>query len=138
VSGDAADQRATRTAFQILHREVRRRLADGRLVVVDATNVERGARSALLRLAGDAGAPAIAIAIALPAAHARNAGRPGRVVPAAIVDRHLRRLARLGSNPDAIAATLRGEGFAAAHVVATTDELDSVRAVRRSAGLSPP
>ena len=44
VSGNATDQRATRLAFAILHREVARRLAAGRLVVVDATSVERAAR----------------------------------------------------------------------------------------------
>lgn len=119
VSGDAADQRATRTAFGILHREVRRRLAAGRLVVVDATNVEFGARKALLRLARDAGAPASAIVILAPAevVHAQNAGRPGRVVPATIVDRHLARLADLGPGPADIAARLRAEGFGAAHVL---------------------
>ncbi|HEY8987503.1 MAG TPA: AAA family ATPase, partial [Candidatus Limnocylindrales bacterium] len=37
VSGDAADQRATRPAFAILHRELGNRLAAGRLIVVDAT-----------------------------------------------------------------------------------------------------
>ena len=41
LTGDAADQRATKTAFSIIHREVSKRLAAGRTVVVDATNVER-------------------------------------------------------------------------------------------------
>ncbi|MDQ3128933.1 MAG: AAA family ATPase, partial [Chloroflexota bacterium] len=48
IGGDAADQRATRPAFAILHREARRRLAEGRLVVVDATNVEMSARRPLI------------------------------------------------------------------------------------------
>jgi protein phosphatase len=119
VSGDAADQRATRTAFGILHREARRRLAAGRLVVVDATNVEPMARATLLRLARGAGVPATAIVIVAPpeVAHARNAARPGRVVPPTVVDRHLARMDALGRGADEIAARLRAEGFGIVHVV---------------------
>jgi predicted kinase/predicted nucleotidyltransferase len=133
VSGDAADQRATRSAFQILHREVRRRLAAGRLVVVDATNVEAGARHSLLRLARDGGAPATAIVLLTPAdvAHARNARRAGRIVPRAVVDRHLARVAALGQTPDEITARLRTEGFAGVHVLATVDEVDALPRIRR-------
>jgi protein phosphatase len=119
VAGDPSDQRATPLAFSILHREVRRRLAAGRLVVVDATNVERHARLGLVRLARAAGVPAVAIVLlADPATiHAQNAGRPGRVVPAEIVDRHLAALGRLGDGPDAIPVALALEGFAAVHLV---------------------
>ena len=131
VSGDASDQRATRLAFSILHREVVRRLAKGQMVVVDATNVDAFARRALVRRAGVAGRPAVAIVLALPAAVvlARNAARIGRVVDPAIVERHLRRL-------EAALATdqLSGEGFAAVHVLtdpAGVDALSIVRAPRR-------
>lgn len=119
VAGDAADQRATKVAFSILHREVRKRLVAGRLVVVDATNTQRHARLGLVRIARAAGAPAIAIVLAAdgPAAHARNAARRGRVVPAEIVDRHLEAVARLGEDAAAIEAILTLEGFAAVHVV---------------------
>lgn len=136
VSGDPADQRVTRTAFSILHREARVRLVAGRLVVVDATNVERAARLQLLRLGRETGAPAIAIAIVSPSAevHARNAARPGRVVPADVVDRHLGRLARLGRNPAAIRASLAAEGFGATHVITTEAELDGFGPIRRVAG----
>ena len=44
VSGDEADQGATQAAFGRLHRELARRLAAGRLTVVDATSVEPSAR----------------------------------------------------------------------------------------------
>ena len=137
ISGDAADQRATRTVFGIVHREVSRRLDAGRLVVVDATNVERGARLALIRLARAAGAPAIAIALLPPAPEVqrRNAGRPGRVVPAAIVERHLAAAGALGSEPAEIVAALRAEGFAAGHVLTTTADTADARVIRR---VSPP
>jgi predicted kinase len=132
VSGDEADQQSTRTAFSILHREVVRRLAVGRLVVVDATNVERYARRALVARARLAGVPAIAIVLALPAAivHGRNAGRLGRVVDPAIVDRHLGRLAvALG------AGGIADEGFAAVHILGSVAEVDRVAVERhRTAG----
>ena len=132
LHGDPADQRATRPAFALLHREVARRLADGRLAVVDATNVERAARRALLRVARAASTPAIALVLAVPHedAHTRNARRTGRVVPADIVDRHLGRIAELGTDAASIAARLRTEGFTAVHVMSATADLATVR-VRR-------
>jgi predicted kinase len=119
VAGDATDQRATRVAFSILHREVRKRLGAGRLVVVDATNVERHARLGLLRIARAAGVPSVAIVLASDGVttHARNAARAERVVPAAVVDRHLAAVARLGGDAAEIEAVLRLEGFGAVHVL---------------------
>jgi protein phosphatase len=127
VSGDAADQCATRLAFSILHRELERRLAARRLTVVDATNVEAPARRALLVRAALARVPAIAIVLALPATVvvARNAGRIGRVVDQGVVDRHLRRLgAALATD------RLGAEGFAAVHVLTTPAEVDLLRIER--------
>jgi protein phosphatase len=134
VSGDPADQRATRPAFAILHREVGRRLAAGRLVVVDATNVEPGARAAIRRIAAAARVPSLAIALVPPASvvHARNAGRAGRVVPADVVDRHLARVSDLGSDPVAIVERLRAEGFDAVRVLDSIEEIDAIAVVRRA------
>jgi protein phosphatase len=131
LRGDAADQRATRAAFAILHREARRRLAAGRLVVIDATNVERAARLPLVRLAADARVPAVAIVLLgdRAAVHARNAGRRERIVPRHVVDLHLARLGRLGVDAVAIADGLRIEGFALVHVLADA-ELATVAIVR--------
>ena len=140
LSGDPTDQQATRPAFRILHGEVRRRLVAGRLVVVDATSVEATARATLRRLAQTARVPAIAIAIVPPATevHARNANRAGRVVPRDVVDRHLGRLDQLGATAAAIAVALRAEGFAAAHVLRTTDEIDALEVRRVASPISPP
>jgi protein phosphatase len=127
VRGDEADQRATKTAFSILHREVVRRLAAGSLVVVDATNVEQHARRALVARARASRVPAIAIVLALPAdvVYARNAGRKGRVVDPSIVDRHLERLARtLGEGG------IAGEGFEAVHILRSTEEIDDAVVTR--------
>jgi len=124
VSGDAGDQRATKVAFAILHRQLERRLAAGLTTIVDATNVTPFARRGLLRLAAAAGVPAVAIVLALnpELVLARNAGRAGRVVPEAAVRRQLADLDRSLS-----ADNLDTEGFAAVHVIRTPMELDSLR-----------
>jgi predicted kinase len=135
VSGDAADQLATRPAFAILHREVASRLSAGRLVVVDATSVERAARHALLRLAAIARAESLAIVLALPPdlVHARNAGRLRRVAPD-IVDRHLARVAALLAGGAAAArATLRADGFGEVLVVESEVDLSALRVIRLAA-----
>ncbi|QDU58913.1 polynucleotide kinase-phosphatase [Aeoliella mucimassa] len=51
VSDDPNDQAATTDAFDVLHYIAGKRLAAGRLTVVDATNVQREARQPLVKLA---------------------------------------------------------------------------------------
>lgn len=126
VSGDEADQRASRTAFTILHRELARRLAAGRLTVVDATNLRAEHRRPLLGAARDAGVPVVAIVLDLPAGtvYARNAGRT-RVVDAGVVDRQL---AWLRQTVDG--GRLAAEGFDPIAILRTTDEVDHLEIVR--------
>jgi protein phosphatase len=130
IAGDEADQRATGAAFGRLHRELARRLAEGRLTVVDATNVEPAARRPLLARSRAAGVPAVAIVFDLPATVvlARNAARHERVVKEPVVRHHL---ARMRSTLDGPADGLRAEGFAQVIVVRDPVELDSVRVVLR-------
>jgi protein phosphatase len=132
LAGDEADQSVTRTAFSILHREAAKRLAAGRLVVVDATNVERHARIALLARARAVGVPAIAIVFALPAATvlARNAARAGRSVDTAVVERHLAVLAAILEGGGA--SVLEAEGFDRAYVLASDADVAAVRLERRA------
>lgn len=118
IAGDATDQRATGAAFAALHRALRRRLADRRLTVVDATSVQRSARAALVRDAVAAGIPAVAIVLDLPqdVVLARNAQRPGaRAVPEEAVRRQLEvlRLALDGDDGPGSAHGFEREGFAA-------------------------
>lgn len=139
IAGDERDQSASRAAFAMLHREVTSRLAAGRLVVVDATNVKAHNRRRLIQRARVAGRPAVAIVLALAPeiVHARNAGRIERVVDADVVAEHLAHLAatreRRGEAPFA------EEGFAAVHVLRTPSEVDAVTIERRRAvELAPP
>lgn len=123
VAGDAADQRATKTAFAILHRQLARRLAARQTTVVDATSVTPFARHSLLRRAAALGIPAVAIVLDLPPATvlASNAARAGRVVPEAAVRAQLDDLAR-SLRP----GILEAEGFVAVHVIRSTSEMDGL------------
>jgi predicted kinase len=133
VAGDAAEQSATRAAFGILHRELARRMALGRTTVVDATNVTAFARRSLLRRAAAHGIPAVAVILALPPTLvlARNATRPGRIVPEGAVKAQLRDLERSLRR-----RALEDEGFAAIHHVTTPEVLDRLRIERLAGGLS--
>jgi protein phosphatase len=124
VSGDPADQSATRTAFAILHRRLDERLAAGRTTAVDATSVTPFARRALLRLAATRGVPAVAIVLDLhpDLVLARNGGRPGRVVPEPAVRRQMADLAR-SLHPGALEA----EGFANARLRSPEEPSRSAR-----------
>ena len=123
MSGDETDQAVTKTAFSILHRRLARRLAERRSTVVDATNVTAYARRSLVRRATSAGVPAVAIVLALEPriVRARNATRPGRIVPEAAVARQLDDLER-ALRRDSLAT----EGFAAVHMIRTARELDEL------------
>ena len=130
VSGDEADQGATRAAFGRLHRELARRLANGRLTVVDATNVEPAARRALLTRASGTGVPAVAIVLDLPVGEvlARNAARRPRIVAEAVVRHHLDRLRESLDGPE---PAIGREGFAVIVVLRDAAAVDAVRFRRR-------
>jgi predicted kinase len=132
VAGDEADQAVTKTAFAILHRQLARRMAERRTTVVDATNVTSFARRSLVRRAAAHDVPAIAIVLDLAPTLvlARNANRPGRIVPENAVRRQLAELARSLRRGD-----LGGDGFAAVHHLRSAEELDvfAVRAAGRGA-----
>ncbi len=134
IAGDAADQRASGLAFRRLHNELARRLAACRLTVVDATNLTPHARRVLMSRARDADIAAVAIVFDLPAAvvQARNAARVGRVVPAEVVDEHLRRLRAL-LDPADPTRMLVAEGFDPVVVLSDPVVIDAVRVVRRPA-----
>jgi protein phosphatase len=66
VADDECDQAATKDAFEVLHYIAAKRLAAGRLTVVDATNVQREARLPLVQLAREFHVIPVAIVLDLP------------------------------------------------------------------------
>ena len=87
VSDDPGDQSATRDAFDVLHFIAGKRLAAGRLTVVDATSVQPAARKSLIELARRHHVLAVAIVLDVPAdvCAARNAGRADRAFGAHVL-----------------------------------------------------
>jgi protein phosphatase len=120
VSDDENSQAATRDAFDVLHFIARKRLAAGKLVVVDATNVQPDARKPLLQLAREFHCLPVAIVLDLPEriAEDRNKARPDRDFGAHVVRQQAQQLKR----------SLRGlqrEGFRTVHVLKTPEEIDA-------------
>lgn len=127
LSGNPADQSVSRRAFAILHRDVERRLQEGRLTVVDATNLTEHQRRPLLRRAAAAQVPTIAIVLDLPAniVRSRNAGRD-RVVDPAVVERHLATLRRTLDGDE-----LHREDLAGIILLRSEDDVARARIERR-------
>ncbi|MEV8155643.1 polynucleotide kinase-phosphatase, partial [Streptomyces fradiae] len=125
VSDDENDQSASRDAFDVLHYIAGKRLAAGRLTVVDATNVQPEARRQLVRLAREHDVLPIAIVLDVPeeVCAARNAARPDRAdMPRHVIRRHRSELRR----------SLRGlerEGFRKVHVLRGTEEIEAAEVV---------
>ncbi|QEH34514.1 Bis(5'-nucleosyl)-tetraphosphatase PrpE [asymmetrical] [Aquisphaera giovannonii] len=80
VSDDENDQAATKDAFEVLRFVAGKRLALGKLTVVDATNVQPEARKPLVELARQYHCLPVAIVLDLPEriCQDRNAGRADR------------------------------------------------------------
>src|ERR1041385_2880455 len=80
VSDDENDQDATKDAFAVLHFIAAKRLAAGKLTVIDATNVQAEARKPLLALAREYHCLPVAIVLNLPEklCQERNRERPDR------------------------------------------------------------
>jgi predicted kinase len=132
VGRGESDQGATRRAFAALHRQLEGRLREGRLTVVDATNVERHARRALVQRARAAGVPAVAIVLDLPpdVVLSRNARRE-RVVDRDVVRHHL---ASLRAAVDR--GLLEQEGFDVVYRIREPAELDALHIERGTGATS--
>ena len=115
ISGDPANQAATKPAFAALHRAVVARLRSRRLTVIDATNVQPHARRALVRRAAEAGVPGgrdrpRPAAGRRPGAERRAAGRRRRPGGRRPTRSWRRSRATLAAEP-----ALAWSGFAAVH-----------------------
>lgn len=125
VSDDENDQAATKDAFDVLHFIAGKRLAAGKLAVVDATNVQREARRPLVELARALHVLPVAIVLDVPEKLCleRNAARPDRDFGAHVVRRQRSQLKR----------SLKGlgrEGFRRVVVLRTPEEIDAAEIER--------
>src|SRR6476469_5774203 len=119
VSDNENDQAATKDAFDVLHFIARKRLAAGRLTVVDATNVQPEARKPLVALARDYHCVPVAIVLNVPErlCEARNRERPDRNFGPHVIRQHAQQLRRS-------LHSLQREGFRYVTVLASPEEIE--------------
>jgi protein phosphatase len=125
VANDENDLDATGDAFDVLNYIVGKRLAAGRLTVVDATNVQPDARRALVKVAREHDVLVAAIVLDLPetVCQARNAARPDRDFGPDVVRRQRSNLHRGLKG-------LQREGIRTVHVLRTEAEVAAATVVR--------
>ena len=125
VADDENDQSATPAAFELLHYIAGKRLAAGRLTVVDATNVQSEARRELVMLAREHDVLPVAIVLDLPEklCAERNAGRPDRDFGPHVLRRQRGQLRR-GLHG------LAREGFRTVHLLRTPEEVEAAAITR--------
>lgn len=126
VSDNENDQAATKDAFEVLHFIARKRLAAGRLTVIDATNVQPDSRKPLVALAREFHVMPIAIVFDFPEklCHERNRNRPDRDFGPHVVRNQSQQLRR----------SLRGldrEGFRGVHVFKSPEDLEGLEIERQ-------
>jgi len=126
VSDDENDQTVSNNAFDVLHYIAAKRLAGGRLTVVDATNVGTEGRKPIIELARQYHALPVAIVFDLPEklCQERNAQRPDRQFGPHVVRRHIQQLRRSLPN-------LKREGFRYVYVLKSVEEIDAAEIERQ-------
>jgi protein phosphatase len=126
VSDDENDQSATTDAFAVLHFIAAKRLASGKLTVVDATNVQPEDRKPFIALAREYHALSVGIVFNLPEqlCHDRNLQRPDRDFGPHVVRRQIIHMRRSFSK-------LRHEGFHATYFLTTPQQIEEVEVERQ-------
>jgi protein phosphatase len=120
VRDDEADQSATEDAFAVLHFIAGKRLAAGRLTVVDATNVQPEARKPLVNLARQYHCLPVAILLDLPErlCQDRTRQRPERSFGPHVIRQQCQQLRR----------SLRGlkrEGFSHVYTLSSPEQVEA-------------
>ena len=128
VGDDENDQSVTAAAFEALHVVAAKRLAIGRLTVIDATNVQPDARRPLVTLAREQHVLPVAIVLDIPARTCieRNAARADRNFGSGVVTRQHATLSRS-------IRRLEREGFRRVFVLRGEAEVDAAQIVREPA-----
>lgn len=121
VSDDENDQSVTPQAFEVLRFIAGKRLALGRLTVIDATSVQPSARRPLVALARQYHCSPVAIVLDMPESLCleRNRRRPDRNFGPHVVRNHQTQLRRSLRG-------LRQEGFRHLFVLESPEDVDAV------------
>ncbi len=126
VSDDENNQAATADAFELLHFIAAKRLAAGKLTVIDATNVQPESRKPLLELARKYHCFLVAIVLDLPEKLCadRNQQRPNRNFGSHVVRRHVQSLRKSLRNLDR-------EGFRYVHILCSPEDIAAAQIERQ-------
>lgn len=126
VSDDENDPAATPDAFDLLNFIAAKRLAAGRLTVIDATNVQAESRKPFLALAREYHVPLVAITLDMPenVCVQRDRSRTDRHVGSEVIRKHRAQLRRsLGA--------LKREGIRHSFVLRSPEEAEAVTVLRQ-------
>lgn len=120
VADDENDQAATKDAFEVLQFVAAKRLAAGRLTVIDATNTQPEARRPLIELARRFHCLPVALVLDMPerTCHERNQSRPDRSFGEHVIRNQRLQLRRSLGN-------LQREGFRHVHVMRSVEEAEA-------------
>jgi protein phosphatase len=126
VSDEENSQAATNDAFDVLYFIASKRLTAGKLVVIDATNVQAEARKPIIALARQYHCIPVAIVFDMPEklCHERNRDRPDRDFGPHVVRQQSQQLRRSLRN-------LEREGFRRVHVLRSPEEVDAAEIERQ-------
>jgi protein phosphatase len=120
LADDDTDQTVSADAFELLHLVCAKRLAAGRLTVIDATNVRRESRQPFVEMARKYHVQMTAVAFDFPAelCHARNQLRPDRTFGPHVTRRQVDDLKRS-------LRQLESEGFRRVFVLKSEEEVNA-------------
>lgn len=126
VSDDENNQAATGDAFEVLHYIAGKRLKNGLLTVVDATNVQKESRKPLVDLAKAHHCLPVAIVLNLPeqVCLERNKKRPDRDFGPHVIRRQSQQLNKSIRN-------LKDEGFRHIFILKNEAEIEAVTEIKR-------
>lgn len=126
VSDHERDQSATKDAFELLHYIAGKRLKNGLLTVIDATNVQPESRKSLVQLARKYHCLPVAIVLDVPEkiCKERNVHRTDRDFGDHVIPQQRSQLRRSVKN-------LKREGFRHIHVLESVAAIDAVGKIRR-------
>jgi protein phosphatase len=129
ICDDENNQAVNQAAFELVHLIAAKRLAQRKLTVIDATNVQPEARRFFLTLAAAEQVPSVAIVlqVAMETALAQNAQRQHRIVPQDIIQQ------QQAAWQESL-ATLAEEGFHAIYVLTSATEISAAKILRKKAG----
>lgn len=121
VSNNENDQLATNDAFDLLHYIIRKRLKNGLLTVVDATNVQLEGRKNFIHLSREYHVLPVAIVLDLPqrVCEDRNAQRLDRNFGRHVIRQQKQQLKKS-------IRSLKREGFRKIYILKSQEEVDSV------------